>query len=114
MLSEEKAATLPRKSGGMFVKAHHQTGNRKPTMNLKNSSSNQMIRESFVDDGNGGGILVETEIDENLPKTQTLPRSYKTGMSGSKNRNAPSTSPDQVAIPIIPNRPIGRAQSTNR
>ena len=104
MLSEEKAATLPRKSGGMFVKAH-QTGLRK----TKNSSN--QIRESFVDDGNNGGILVE-ELDDNLPKTQTLPRSYKTGMGGStKNRNAPPSS-DQVGA--IPNRPIGRAQSTNR
>ena len=109
MLSEEKAATLPRKSGGMFVKAH-QTGLRGKT---KNSSNNQ-IRESFVDDGNNGGILVE-ELDDNLPKTQTLPRSYKTGMGGNstKNRNAPSSS-DQVGAIPIPNRPIGRAQSTNR
>ena len=108
MLSEEKAATLPRKSGGMFVKAH-QTGLRGKT---KNSSNNQ-IRESFVDaDGNnGGGILVE-ELDDNLPKTQTLPRSYKTGMggAGSKNRKG---STDQGEIPTS-NRPIGRAQSTNR
>ena len=68
-----------------------------------------MIRESFVDDGINNGILVE---DDNKPKTQTLPRSYKTGMGGaeSKNRKGPS---DQVAIPT-PNRPIGRAQSTNR
>ena len=104
--SEEKAATLPRKSGGMFVKAH-QTGHRKTTINK--NSSNQMIRESFVDDGINNGILVE---DDNKPKTQTLPRSYKTGMggAGSKNRKG---STDQVAIPT-PNRPIGRAQSTNR
>ena len=55
------------------------------------------------------GILVE---DDNKPKTQTLPRSYKTGMggTGSKTRKG---STDQVAIPT-PNRPIGRAQSTNR
>ena len=84
MLSDEKAATLPRKSGGMFVKAH-QNGIRN-----RNIKQNQ-IKESFVDG----------TMEEEKAKTQTLPRSYKTGST--KNRT----------VPDVPNAVINRAQSTN-
>ena len=91
-LSEEKAATLPRKSGGMYVKAH-QNGMRK----LKSGSSSGQIRETFVDDGAGS--------NDEQQKTQTLPRSYKSGIV-TKNRIVPA--PPDHAVPMI-----SRAQSTN-
>ena len=78
--NDQKAATLPRKGGGIFVKAHEAgrvhkiqaqqvaTSTQKPTQ-----IAAAAVPESFVDDVN----------DDHGKTVQTLPRSYKTGCNSS-------------------------------
>ena len=71
----------------------HQNGMRK----LKSGSSSGQFRETFVDDGAGS--------NDEQQKTQTLPRSYKSGIV-TKKRIVPA--PPDPPVPMI-----SRAQSTN-
>ena len=82
--ADQKAATLPRKGGGLFVKAHEGARN-------KIQPKPQQV-ETFVDNPADCN-------EEETAKTQTLPRSYKTGCS---NHNIP----DSLGL-------VNRTQSTS-
>jgi hypothetical protein len=90
LVPDDKAATLPRKGVGLFVKAN-QVPRKTLQPSFKNKSAVVVVHqdEAFVDDVDDLEDLEPVEPDEHT-MTQTLPRSYKTGPWSSRSVNGGS------------------------